>query len=78
MTLNIAITEKNEKQYVRLQLSLPRTQEAFSEKAAPDIDRFNDESVVPCDVQVVENTFVDNSKLMVQMIKKIQMIPNKF
>ena len=26
---NVVITEKNEKQYVRLQLSIPGTQEAF-------------------------------------------------
>ena len=35
---------------------------AFSDKVAPDIDGFTDEAVVQCDVQVVENATVDDSK----------------
>ena len=56
---NVAITEKIEKQYARLQLSIPGTQETFLDKVAPDIDSFTDESVAQCDVQVVKNTFDD-------------------
>ena len=56
-------TGKNEKQYVRLQLSIPGTQGAFLDKFTPDIDGFTDEPVVhQCDVQFVENTFADDSK----------------
>ena len=29
---------------------------------SPDIDGFTDEPVVQCDAQVVENTFIDDSK----------------
>ena len=50
--------------YVRLQLGIPRTQEAFSDKVAPDIDGFRNEPVVQCDAQVVKSTFVDYSKWM--------------
>ena len=53
-TLNIAITEKNEKQYVRLQLSILGTQEAFSNKVDPDIDGFTDGPVVQWDVDIVK------------------------
>ena len=56
---NVAITEKIEKQYARLQLSIPGTQETFLDKVAPDIDSFTDEPVAQCDVQVVKNTFDD-------------------
>ena len=36
---------------------------AFSDKVNPDIGGFSDEPVVhECDVQVVEHTFVDDSK----------------
>ena len=59
---NITITEKNEKQCVRLQLSIPRTEGKFSCKVAPDIDGFTDKPVIQWDVQVVKYTFVDNSK----------------
>ena len=38
--------EKNEKQYVRLQLSIPGTQGAFSDKVAPDIDYFKNFNVM--------------------------------
>ena len=62
VTSNVAITEKNEKQNVRLQLSKPRTLGAFSDKVAPDISSFTDEPVVQCVVQVVKNSFVDDSK----------------
>ena len=46
VTLNIVITEKNEKQFVRLQLSIPGTQGAFSDKVTPDIYDFTDNPVV--------------------------------
>ena len=46
VTLNVAISKKNGKQYVRLQLSIPRTQWSFSDKVAFDIDDFTDESEV--------------------------------
>ena len=62
VTLNVAITKKNGKQYVRLQLSIPGTQGAFSDKVTPDIDYFTDEPQVQCDVQVVKNNFVDGFK----------------
>ena len=39
-------TEKNKKQYVRLQLSIPGTQGAFSDKVAPDIDYFRNFNVM--------------------------------
>ena len=39
-TTNVMITKKNEKQYIRLQLSIPGTQGAFLDKVAPDIDDF--------------------------------------
>ena len=55
MTSNVVINEKNEKQYVRLQPSIPRTQGAFLDKVTPDIDGFTHEPVVhQCDVQVVK------------------------
>ena len=38
--------EKNEKQYVRLQLSIPGTQGAFSDKVAPYIDYFKNFNVM--------------------------------
>ena len=64
VTSNVVITEKNEKQYVRqiTQLGIPGTQGAFSDKITPDIESFTDEPVVQCDVRVVKNTFVDDSK----------------
>ena len=34
----------------------------FSNKISPDIDGFTDEPAVQCDVQVVENALVDDSK----------------
>ena len=41
---------------------IPGTQVGFSDKAVPDIDDFTDEPEFQCDVQVVKNTFVDDSK----------------
>ena len=35
---------------------------AFSDKVTTNIDVFIDEAVVQCDVQVVENIFIDDSK----------------
>ena len=43
VTSNVVITEKNEKQYFRLQLSIPETQGLFSDKNVRDIDDFTDE-----------------------------------
>ena len=64
VTSNVAITKKNEKQYLRLQLSIPGTQRVFSDKVTPNIDDFTDEREVQCGVQDVNNTF--------------EMIPNKW
>ena len=56
---NIVITDK----YGKLcQSRDTRTQGAFSDNFTPDIDGFTDEPVVQCDVQIVENTFIDHSK----------------
>ena len=60
MTSNIAIIKENEKLYVRLQLSIPETQGAFLGKVI--LDGFTNKIVFQCDIQVVENTFVDDSK----------------
>ena len=35
---------------------------AFLDKVTTDIDDFIDEPVIQCDIQVKENTFVDDSK----------------
>ena len=43
VTSNVVIAKKNEKQYVRLQLSIPGTQRGFLDKFAPDIDGLADE-----------------------------------
>ena len=42
--------------------SIPGMLGAFSGKLVPDIDGFTDESEVQCDVQVVKNTLVHDSK----------------
>ena len=53
VTSNVTITEKNEKQYVRLQLNTPGPQGACLDKVTPDIDGFTDEPVAhQCDIQV--------------------------
>ena len=49
------------KNYVGLK-GYPGTQGAFSDKVNSDINGFTDEPVVQHDVQVVENTFVDDSR----------------
>ena len=60
---NVAITANNEKQYARLQQSIPRTQQTFLDKVTLDINGFTDEQVFhECDVQVVEKFFTDDSK----------------
>ena len=50
---------KNEKQYTKLQLSMPGTKREFIDKVTADIHGFNgftDKPVVhQCDFQVVEN-----------------------
>ena len=53
-TRSHVITKKNEKEYVRLQLSIKGAQGAFPNKVAPDIDDFTDEPEFQCDVQVVK------------------------
>ena len=66
VTSNVVIAEKNGK--VRLRLNILGTQGAFLEKVTSDIDGFTDGRVVhQWDVQVVENTFVDDSKQSVQI-----------
>ena len=42
----LRFTGKNEKQYVRLPLSIPRTEGTFLDKVTPDIDDFTAEPVV--------------------------------
>ena len=59
---NVAITANNEKQYARLQQSIPRTQQTFLDKVTLDINGFTDEQVFhECDVEVVEKFFTDDS-----------------
>ena len=60
MISNIFINEKNEK--LCQNTGIPGIQEAFSDKVTLDIDGFTVEPVVQCDVQVTENTFIDDSK----------------
>ena len=66
----LQLAEKNEKQHVRqiIQQGIRGVLGKFSYKITPDIDGFIDETVVQCDVGVVKDTFVDNSKQMMQMI----------
>ena len=60
---NVAINQKNEKQYVRPQSSIPETKGFFLDNVTPDINGFTDEPVVhQCDFQVVKNIFIDDSK----------------
>ena len=70
VTSNVAIIEKNEKQYVRqiLKRGIRGTSGTCSDEVTPDIDGFIDEPVIQCVVQVVKNTFVDDSKQLIQMI----------
>ena len=67
VTSNVAITQKNVKQYVRkiIQLGIQGTQGAFTDKVTPNIYDLTDEPVVQCDVCVVKNAFVDDSKQMI-------------
>ena len=59
---NVVITEKKNGK-VRLRVNILVTQGAFLEKVISDIDGFTDGRVIhQWDVQVVENTFVDDSK----------------
>ena len=60
MILNILATETNEK--LCQTTGIPGTQEIFLDKVTPNIYVFTYEPVVQCDVQVVENTFIDDSK----------------
>ena len=55
--------EKWKKKYVRLPFSIPGTQGQFLDKVNPDMHGFTDELVFnQYDVQVVENTFIDDYK----------------
>ena len=64
MTSNISITEQNKKQHFKIQLRIPETPGTFTERIAPDIVGFTDKPVVQhqCDIQVVENNLIDDSK----------------
>ena len=64
VTSNVGITKKNEKHLSEYSTTkyIPGTQGAFPGKVGPDIDDFTDEPEFQCDVQVVENAFVDDSK----------------
>ena len=67
MTSNIAITDKNDEkkkcQTTAKYNSITGTQGAFLDNVTPCTDGFTDEpDVHQRDVQVVENTFVDDSK----------------
>ena len=57
----MSIIEKNEKKYVRLQeYQVPKGH--FQIKLPQIFDGFTDQLVVQCDIQVVKNTFIDDSK----------------
>ena len=56
----MVITERNEK--LCQTTGIAGIQGAFSDKVTTNIDVFIDEAVVQCDVQVVENIFIDDSK----------------
>ena len=45
-----------------LQLGIQGIEGAFSDKITPDINGFNDETVVQCDARVAKNTLVNDSK----------------
>ena len=57
---DIVNTRKNQK--LCQTIEIPGTQGAISDKVTPDIIVFTDEPVDQCDVQVLENTFTDDSK----------------
>ena len=57
---NVPVTVKNEE--LCQTTGIPGNQGAFLDKVTSDIDGFTDELVVHCDLQVVKNTFVDDSK----------------
>ena len=60
VTSNMTITEKSKKLCQRT--SIVGNQGTFSDKVIPDTDVFTDQPVVQCNFQVVENTFIDDSK----------------
>ena len=60
VTSNKAITEKNKK--LCQPTRIVGNQGTFSDKVTPDTDVFTDQPVVQCNFQVVENTFIDDSK----------------
>lgn len=45
-----------------IQFGIPGPQGAFSDNVTPDVDGFINEPVVQCDISVVKNTFVYDSK----------------
>ena len=53
VTSNVVTTKKNE----ALCQAMPGTQGTFSDKVAPDIEDFTDETECQCDVEVVKVTF---------------------
>ena len=59
---NIVITEKMKNYAVCQTTGIPETKGALSDKVSPNIDGFTDGPVVQCDVQFVENTFIDYFK----------------
>ena len=60
VTSNKAIIEKNKK--LCQPTGIVGNQGTFSDKVTPDTDVFTDQPVVQCNFQVVENTFIDDSK----------------
>ena len=56
------MTEQKKKGYQGIRATEAFECENISDKVIPAIDVFTDEPVVQCDVQVVENTFIDDSK----------------
>ena len=60
VTSNMAITEKSKK--LGQPTRIVGNQRTFSDKVTPDTDVFTDQAVVQCNFQVVENTFIDDSK----------------
>ena len=60
VTSNMAITEKSKK--LGQPTRIVGNQRTFSDKVTPDTDVFTDQPVVQCNFQVVENTFIDDSK----------------
>ena len=58
------LEKKKEKQYVRIQLSIPQIHGEFSDNVAPNINSFTNEPVVQYDIEFVKNSFIDYFKEM--------------